>query len=170
MRYAEVLRGGNPRTLRGSEQVLADLRAHPQRVGELIDCCCDADEVVRMRAADALEKFAREEPDLVAAQLERLFAELGPSRQPSVQWHVAQILGEVPLTSAEQQHAATWLCQTLDEASDWIVLSHALSSLAILVTRDPSLRPAALERIQRHADDPRKAVAKRAVKALRLLR
>lgn len=160
--------GGDPRTLTGVEEVLAHLRAHPERLGELIDTCSDVDSVVRMRAADALEKYAREQPDLVAAQLERLFAELGASTQPSVQWHLAQILGEVPVAD-HYDEATTWLLATLDSATDWIVLSHALTSIATLAEADPALRPLAIPRAQRHAADPRKAVAKRAEKALGLL-
>lgn len=161
--------GGDPRSLTGVEEVLAQLRANSDRLGELIDACSDADPVVRMRAADALEKYARLQPDRVAAELSRLFAELGESGQPSVQWHLAQILGEVPLTRAELSRAAAWLLATLDTARDWIVLSHALTSITTLASADQTLRPAAIERAQRHAADPRKAVAKRAGKALAAL-
>lgn len=165
MKYSEVLRGGDPRTLVGVAQVLTDVRTSPTRLGSLIDCCSDPDPVVRMRAADALEKYAREQPGTVAGQLDRILDELGPSRQPSVQWHLAQIVGEVPLTSAQHKRAAQWLCQTLEEATDWIVLSHALTALAVVAHDDPRVRPVAIERIERHAADPRKAVAKRAAKA-----
>ena len=164
--FLEILIGGEPRTLHGVTDVLAGLRGDPSRIGELIDCCSAADAVVRMRAADALEKFARERPELLASLVDRLDAELAASTQPSIQWHLAQLWGQVPLTPAQRARATQWLLQTLDEADDWIVLTSAMSALATLAAADTSLRPALRERLQRHSHSRLPAVAKRAGRLL----
>lgn len=167
--FLAVLAGGNPRTLAGVEDVLAELRAHASRVSELVDCCSADDPVVRMRAADALEKFARERPDVVAPLVDRLDAELSGSTQPSIQWHLAQLWGELPLSPSQRRRAADWLIDTLDEADDWIVLTCSMSALAALAEDDASLRPALRERLRRHARSRLPSVAKRATRLLATL-
>jgi predicted DNA-binding protein (MmcQ/YjbR family) len=161
-----MLGGGEPRSLAGVEEVLAVLRSEPGRLTELIDCCSVAEPVVRMRAADALEKFARERPELVVPHLDRLEAELSTSTQPSIQWHLAQLWGGLPLTPAQRQRAAAWLLRTLDEASDWIVLTSSMSALAALAGDDPDLEPPLRQRLERHAGSRLKSVAKRADRLL----
>lgn len=167
--FLATLTGGKPKALVRVDEVLAELGADASRLGELIDCCSAADPVVRMRAADALEKFARLRPELVAPQVDRLHAELSASTQPSIQWHLAQIWGEVPLTAGQRKRAAAWLVRTLDESDDWIVLTCSMSGLAALAADTPALRPALRQRLVRHAAAPRPAVAKRAIKLLAAL-
>jgi hypothetical protein len=167
--FEALLTGGRPRTLVGVEDALEDLRTDPSRLGELIDCCSAADAVVRVRAVDALEKFARERPELVGARADRLFAELSGSTQPSIQWHLAQLWAEVPLTPSQHERAATWLIATLDTADDWIVLGNAMSALAVVAGDDPELRSALRERLRRHSGSRLPSVAKRATRLLAAL-
>jgi hypothetical protein len=164
--FLAMLTGGSRRTLAGVEDVLAELRVEPARVDELVGCCSATDPVVRMRAADALEKFARERPDVVAPLVDRLDAELSTSTQASIQWHLAQLWGQLPLTPAQHRRAADWLLRTLDEADDWIVLANSMSALAALAEADPSLREPLRERLQRHSRSRLTSVAKRAGKLL----
>lgn len=164
--FEPALSGGDPRSLTGVPDALARLRDDPAELPGLVDACSASDPVVRMRAADALEKYARERPDGVAAVVERLFDELAGRDQPSIQWHLAQILGEVPLTPAQHQRAASWLCRVLDDATDWIVLNCSLDALAALARQDDSLRSALCERAQRHVSGPLRSVAKRASRLL----
>ena len=49
------LSGGNPRTLHNVDPVVKTVVAEPERLDELIVCVLDSeDEIVRMRAGDAL--------------------------------------------------------------------------------------------------------------------
>lgn len=161
-----VLSGGNPRSIAGVPSALADLRRDPDRVDELVDCCSSPDPIVRMRAADALEKFARERPELVAVRLDRLHTVLGDTDQPSLLWHLAQLYGELPLTDVQAERAVRWLCHQLDHSGDWIVLNCSLDSLAVLARRDPSVVPLLRPRLKRHAAGSLKSVAKRAGRLL----
>lgn len=165
MSFESALSGGDPRSLVGVEDAVRAVLADPARAEDLLDCCSADDAVVRVRAADALEKVARESPATVAALVDRIFADVGASSQPSVQWHVAQILSEVPLTATQRRRAVEWLVQTLDHAQDWIVLTNAITALAALASTDPRTQLLA----QRLTRDPRKAVAKRAAKVLAAL-
>jgi hypothetical protein len=76
-----------------------------------------------MRAGDALEKVVRQRPDGMAPHLERLLSEVADVTQPSVRWHVAQILGEVRLTDGQRRRAVHVLKNNLESCADWIVLT-----------------------------------------------
>jgi len=96
------LTGGNPRTLHNVDPVVKTVVAEPERLDELIVCVLDSeDEIVRMRAGDALEKVCRAQPLLLQPHVSLLLGDMAQIHQPSVQWHVAQMLGHVRLTSTQ---------------------------------------------------------------------
>jgi hypothetical protein len=106
--FAEMLKGGHPNSLGRTEEVVGIVLADRARVEELFASATHPDELVRMRAGDALEKICRERPGWFTQHLDRLLDELGAIEQPSIQWHLAQMLqhldGEL---SDEQARRAT---------------------------------------------------------------
>ena len=54
----------------------------------------------------------------------------------------------------------------LEEDTDWIVLTCAMTALTDLALAQPPVAPWVVELLQQHAGDPRPAVAKRAVRQL----
>lgn len=166
MRLADRLRGGNPRRLGEADRIAAEVAASRPLLGELCDCLRDSDPVVRMRAADALEKVAREHPDWFTDRVEWLLTDVAAIDQPSVRWHLAQVLAEVPLTTPQRRRAIALLRGVLETDSDWIVLTCTMTSVTTLVLADR--RPAAWldAALHRHLQDPRPAVAKRAARQL----
>jgi hypothetical protein len=167
--FAEMLSGGHPNSLGRTEEAVAAALANEERIGELFDTLASEDATVRMRVGDALEKVARERPEAVEPYVERILGEMARIDQPSVQWHVAQLLTEVPLTPAQRRRGIAWLWRTWERSDDWIVISETLTALAHFAPRSPSVRerlPDALRETQR---DPRKSVARRATKLLESL-
>lgn len=72
---ADLLSGGDPRTLRNVDEVVGKVLAAPERLDELIGSVLDSpDEVLRMRAADALEKVCRAQPPLLQPHVSLLLA------------------------------------------------------------------------------------------------
>ena len=65
MRLHAVLSGGNPRSLGNTGRVVDLVVRHPARIDELGGCLFSDDEIVRMRAGDALEKICRQRPELL---------------------------------------------------------------------------------------------------------
>jgi len=70
------LEGGDRRSIGKSEQAVKDVSKDPALLADLIAGLLDADPVVRMRAADAVEKSTREHPDLLQPW-KRLLLETG---------------------------------------------------------------------------------------------
>jgi hypothetical protein len=136
------------------------------RLAELFECVSHDDEIVRMRASDALEKVARAHPEWLEPYVGRLVTEVAAIDQPSVRWHLAQILAEVPLDTGQRAAAIRLLQGYLRTATDWLVLTHTMTSLTVLARDDADLRGWLIPELRRHRGDRRRAVAKRATAML----
>ncbi|MFZ0158214.1 MAG: hypothetical protein WAL50_04215 [Kineosporiaceae bacterium] len=160
------LRGGDPRSLGQANEIVGEVLSAPDRLAELVECVLGDDPVVRMRASDALEKVARQRPAWVEPFLDRLLGPVSTIEQASVQWHLAQILGEVPLDVPRRRLAVRLLRTFLEHSTDWIVLTSTMESLTTLATGDARLRRWLIPVLQHHLDDRRPAVVKRAARQL----
>jgi hypothetical protein len=137
-----LLTGGDPRNLRNVGIVIDLACGQPERLEELVQCVFSADEIVRMRASDALEKVCRSQPRLLQRFVPRLLAEMSRIEQASVQWHLAQILSEVPLDDQQQAQAIAVLEPNLDTCGDWIVTNCTLEALGVFAWTNPAARAA----------------------------
>ena len=162
----ELLTGGDPRSLRNADIVIDAASRRPERLEELVQCVFSADEIVRMRASDALEKVCRARPTLLQRFVPRVLGEMALIEQPSVQWHLAQILTEVDLDEGEQGEAITILEHNLDTSGDWIVTNLTLQALAMFARTSPAVRTRLIKRLRYYQDSPYKSVASRARKLL----
>jgi hypothetical protein len=140
--------------------------ANPANVRELFQCVLSHDEIVRMRASDALEKVCGQNPDCLTPYIDRLLTDVAAIRQPSVQRHVAQMIGELTLNEKQQKRAVRILKNNLETATDWIVLNYTLETFAQFVRSDDSLRAYFVSQLERHTHSQHKSVAKRASKLL----
>lgn len=161
-----ALAGGDSRSLGRTEEVVAAVLADHALLDPLFDSLLDEDELVRMRAADGLEKVCRERPEWLVPYVDRLLTQVAAVEQDSVRWHVAQILGEVHLSEEQRADAIGLLERFADEERAGFVVAHALTGLAALAADDPALRPRLLARLRRLTDDDRRSVATRARKLL----
>lgn len=161
-----LLTGGDPRSLRNAGIVIDAASCRPERLEELVQCVFSADEIVRMRASDALEKVCRSHPRLVQRFVPRLLGEMSRIEQASVQWHLAQILAEVPLDEEQQAQAITILEHNLDTPGDWIVTNCTLQALGVFARTSPAVRARLAERLHHYQHSRYKSVAARARKLL----
>jgi HEAT repeat protein len=137
------LSGGTKRSLGRTSQVVAEVLKNPSDFPHLIAGLWHADPVIRMRAADAVEKITLQRPELLRPfkkELLRLALGSGPaSVQQEVRWHLALLLPRLELTSNEQAIATDILFSYLEDPSV-IVRVHALQSLADLASTDLNLK------------------------------
>jgi hypothetical protein len=166
--FAQMLTGGHPNSLGRTEEVVAVVLADQARLEELFATMTSEDEVVRLRVGDALEKVCREQPGWFLGHIDRLLSDLGEINQPSVQWHVAQMMQRLRRElSADQAHRATALLQRyLTSSADWIVLNVTMDVLSCWADRDPQLAIWLVPELDRLSQDGRKSVAKRATRRL----
>ncbi len=159
--------GGKSNSLGRVNDVIEEVLRNRDRLEELYSCLFNEDPWVRMRAADALEKVCRVHPEWVVAYVDRFNEELAPSTQPSIQWHLAQMYGELELDEKQKGFAATWLKGLLSTTEvDWIAAANAMDTLASFTADGsfPASEMIALLKIQQQHRS--KSVRKRADKLL----
>jgi len=75
-RLVAKLQGTDRRSIGRSEEVVRDVLADPQQFRQVFDAMLVSDPVVRMRAADAVEKITRRRPDLLQGLEDRVLTEV----------------------------------------------------------------------------------------------
>lgn len=166
--FTEMLRGGHANSLGRTAEVVDTVLGDRARLDELFARLGDSDELVRMRAGDALEKVCREQPRWFVEHIERLLGEVGNIEQPSVQWHLAQMLQHLRADLSEDQarRATELLRRNLSRSTDWIVLNVTMDVLTAWATQDQALATWLIRELGRLRGDERKSVAKRATRRL----
>jgi hypothetical protein len=142
--------------------------AEPARLAELFAAINDSDEVVRLRVGDALEKVCRGQPEWFLPYVDRLLDDIGQIEQPSVQWHVAQMLHQLRggLSEDQARRSTELLQRNLATSSDWIVLNVTMDILAGWAQHDADLATWLVPELARLQNDPRRSVAKRATRRI----
>jgi hypothetical protein len=122
--------GGKTNSLGRANEVMDAVLADASKLGELYECVSADDAWVRMRAADCLEKICRVHPDWIEQYLEKILTDWTLSTQPSIQWHLAQIVAEVRLSDVQRKQATAWLKKSLSSTDvDWIVAVNTMKTL-----------------------------------------
>src|SRR5579872_4254928 len=135
--FSARLSGGDPRTLAGVRQLVTDVRS-AAALEAVVDAMFAQDAIVRMRAADAAEKISRSHPQWLQPQRQRLLSLLGTA-QPSLRWHLAQMLPRLRLDRDDWRRVVSRLWRwTKDESR--IVMTSSAEALVELSRRDAGLR------------------------------
>jgi hypothetical protein len=167
-RLADVLRGGDRRSIGKSNRVAKIILSDPRRFPELFKCLWDKDPVVRMRAADAVEKITVTQPELLKSHKQELLGLLDEAGQIELRWHLALIVPRLELSGPEQARAAAALQRYLEDRSS-IVKTFALQGLADLARQDASLRGTAKQILEQSLRTGAAAMKARARKLLKEL-
>jgi hypothetical protein len=145
--FADLLKGGDRRSIGRANKVAAVVASNPERFPELISCLCSDDSVVRMRAADAAEKITRESPQLLQRHKKELLGLLDETQQAELRWHLAAMIPRLALTPGERRKAADVLESLLKDRSS-IVKTFALQALADLALPDREMLASAVEKLR----------------------
>jgi hypothetical protein len=129
----------------------------------------DLDPVVRMRAADALEKASVTNAAILQRHKRALLNLAQTATQQELRWHLAQMLPRLHLQPSERRAAARRMRGYLTDPSS-IVRTFALQALTDLARDDPSLRPLALSSLRHAARGGTPAMRSRAARLLRELK
>ncbi len=134
-----LLEGGDRRSVGNVNAVIAAVEHDPSFFDVLFHGLLSDDPLIRMRAADAIEKITRKHRDWLQPYKEQLLTQVARSEQQEVRWHVAQLF---PRLAVDQQERAAMITVLLDYLTDksQIVKVCALQALADLSAYDPALR------------------------------
>lgn len=147
--FSDVLVEGARNSLGRVTEVIDAVLDDKSRLEELYGCLFHEDEWARMRAADALEKICREHPEWIEPFIDRMQTDFSDNTQPSIQWHMAQIYQQVPLSSSQKKQAIQWLKKLVSTTRvDWIASANAMETLMYFVGSG-DVRPADMRDILR---------------------
>jgi hypothetical protein len=161
----KMLTGGDRRSLGRAAEALDLVRTKPQRLGELVHLLWDSDPVVRMRAADCLEKLSLEQEFDLSRYSAELLGLMSESSQSEVRWHLALMAPRLRLSVVEIPRAAAILEGYLEDRSS-IVKTCAMQGLWELSLQDSGLRSRVLELVRQAARDGTAAMRARGRKLL----
>lgn len=111
------------------------MRRQPALFPALIDGMHHNDELVRMRAADAVEKLTLTNPQLIRPFKRRLISLARRVEQQKLRWHLAQMLPRLELSRQDRRVVASILRGYLKDHSR-IVKTFAMQGLADLAEQD----------------------------------
>jgi len=167
-KLTDRLRGGDSRSLGDVAQVVRRVLRKPALLDELIHAMHDADEIVRMRASDAVEKVSAKHPEYLQPYASLILRCLSKIEQPTVKWHIAQMIPRLSLRASDRVRAQKILFEYLrDEAI--FVRTHAMSALSTLAAGDSGLRKSLIPRLRTLRRTGSAAVKNRAGKLLEML-
>ena len=139
LNFFSTLQGGDRRSIGRADAVVRALLRDPSRFDELWDCLANGDSVVRMRAADALEKFSRKDSSLFANRRRELLAQNCDDGTAEVRWHLIAITSRLKLTAREAREFCAYLRDLMAKDRSRIVKVMALQAAFELRSRHPRL-------------------------------
>jgi hypothetical protein len=165
----DALRGGDRRSIGNSNRVVKQVLADAKKFPALFAGLWNADAVVRMRAADAVEKITIARPELLQKHKDELLGLLAEAEQIELRWHLALMAPRLELSAPQRRRAVESLQRYLEDRSS-IVKTCALQALADFAKQDASLRETArriLEESLQNGTAAMKARARRLLKELK---
>lgn len=135
---AKLLDPPDRRSIGRANEVVADVLADPSAFDGVFAAMADEEAVVRIRAADVVEKVSRIRPDLLTGHGADVLATAATAADSEVRWHCAQLLGRMPLTAEQRDCAVEVLRGYLADGSS-IRKTCAMQSLYDLAIDDPEL-------------------------------
>lgn len=137
------LDGGDRRSIGRSNEVVAEVLKDP-RLFDCVFCGLLADQpLLRMRAADAVEKISARHPEYLLPYKAGLIGHIARIEQKEVRWHVAQMLSRVKWSRVERRQVLGVLMEYLNDRSS-IVRTFAMQALSDLAGQAPELQPTVL--------------------------
>ena len=132
------LRGGDRRSTGSADAVAEEIVANPELFNAVFSGLYHDDPVLRMRAADAVEKASQKRPELLAGYSSQIISILESVDQQEVCWHMAQISPRLDLTKSEEKQILELLKRLLSHKSK-IVRVSAMDAMAAFAERDETI-------------------------------
>ncbi len=159
------LEGGDRRSIGQVAKVVDEVSGQPALFETVFKAMLVDDPIVRMRAADAVEKITANQPHYLQPYKDMLINQVAKVNQQEVRWHVAQILPRLSLNRRERETVVEILFGYLQDKSK-IVKTFSWQALADLAQEDGSLRLRVVEVLEEMVQNGSPAVINRGKKLL----
>lgn len=139
MDIAQSLTGGDRRSIGRSNDVVSYVQHHKSALPELVAALTNKEAVVRMRAADVLEKSSASHAEWLGPFAQDIMIAAAERGEKEICWHAAQILPRLELDALRKEAEIDLLFGFLDEESR-ILRAFALTGLVQFAQGDRALR------------------------------
>jgi HEAT repeat protein len=163
------LRGGDRRSIGKVGEVVTAVRKKPDLFKELVAGLFDADPVVRMRAADAIEKISLKNPQFLQSFKTELIRLAQQTPQQELRWHMAQMIPRLKLTPKETATVTEIFFEYLKDKSK-IVVAFAMQALSDLAIKEADASTRVIRAIEKLAQTGSPAIQSRGKKLLMQLK
>jgi hypothetical protein len=167
-RLLKMLAGGDRRSIGRSNSVVNEVLDNASLFEALFAGLSHDDPLIRMRAADAIEKISVRRPEWLKPYKKKLLAIAAITDQQEVRWHIAQMLPRLALTRTEKYEAIEVLRRYLGDSSS-IVRTFSLQALTDLSDHDANLRQEVMSLLRSALRTGTPAMKSRARKLLKRL-
>ena len=137
--FAAALGGGDRRSIGRADSIVAEVQRDPARFDELWTCLTNDAPLVRMRAADAIEKISRDNPALLRPHKRVLLERSLDDGTPEMRWHLITITSRIRLKTPEAETFCSYLDACLRNDPSRIVKVMALQAAFELSLNHPVL-------------------------------
>lgn len=161
----KMLAGGDLRSNGKADDIVLLILEKTELFEDLFQGLYSADPIIRMRAADAVEKITQTRADLLDSYKDKLLALADTTEQKEMRWHFAQIMPRLNLTEFERERVFSIIEGYLTSQSA-IVQACSLECLYDIGKKDMVLRGKAIEHLQHGLTSSYKAVQARSQKVL----
>jgi HEAT repeat protein len=168
-RLLEWLQGGDLRSDGLSMEVVRFVLDHPELLPDLMQGLLVEDDIVRGRAADAIEHIAREIPEDLLPNFAMIKEAMLSDPIPMVRWHLAMVLGHLAIDLENPEEACDLLVDCLSDSSVFFV-SWAIVSLCIYASLYPDLQEEVLDQIASLGSSPSVAIRSKVINATQVIR
>jgi hypothetical protein len=159
----ERLAAGPIRGLGCSNEIVAEATNAPELIGELVDALRDQRPVVTIRAANALQKVQRAQPDLVAKYSHKLVRAALGCEDLRTRWNLVEVVGGLHLRGTDRALAIDLMFEALGSNSGFL-RAFAITGLAEYAREDADLRKRVRTIVEKALEDSSAAVRARARK------
>ena len=164
----EKLQGGDRRSIGRANEVVRDIQQDPTQFEAVFAGLSSPDPVVRMRAADVIEKVTQTRPELLNGYTAPLITLLTTVKQQELCWHLAQLAPRLVYSPAREAEIIAALKRYLTHQSKIVQVS-TLTALTELALRNRSLRAEVIGLVNKQMENGSPAVQARSRKLLKRL-
>lgn len=129
MQFINELAGENKLSKGNAEHVAKEVLDDPEKMNELIVCLSIEDEIIQIRAMNAIVFISKKNPQLLSPYKSNILQLFHATESPETKWQTVQCFKHVDFTQAEQSEIASELKKCLF-ASHKFLVAHSMEALA----------------------------------------
>ncbi|MCP4612500.1 MAG: hypothetical protein GY845_27695 [Planctomycetes bacterium] len=130
MKLLSKLKGGDLRSIGKADEVARQIGNNPKLFDEIFQGIFATDPIIKMRAADAIEKVSQKYPQLLKKHKNKILNNLVNFEQQEVKWHIALMVSYLELTTIESEKVFVELSKWANNDKSKIVRVNSMQALA----------------------------------------